>query len=232
MSETRPAVAIVDYGLGNLYSVRNACVKVGLRAVIVSTASEIEAAHGIVLPGIGAFADAIATLRLRDLAEPIKEAAAAGRPVMGVCLGLQLLMSESHEFGVHRGLGLIEGTVEHLGRPAKDDRTLKVPHVGWNQIRPARGWTGTGLHDLSDGASMYFVHSYVVRPADTSVVLSHTAYGDTQFCSSVQVGSVFACQFHPERSAQGGLRIYRNFRTAVERHCGHQFARTSVKEQS
>lgn len=211
-----PRVVIVDYGVGNLYSVKNACEQAGIAATISSSPGEIAGAEGIILPGIGAFGDAMATLRRMDLVAPLKDAVAAGTPLMGICLGLQLLMTEGYEHGTHRGLGLIDGTVVHLGRPSQGGEPLKVPHVSWTHIEQCgRSWRGTGLDGIPDGSYMYFVHSYRVQPADSSVVLSQSRYGDVVFCSSVQTGVVFACQFHPERSTRLGLQIYENFGRTV-----------------
>jgi glutamine amidotransferase len=211
-------VVIVDYGVGNLYSVKNACERAGITATISSSPHEIAAAAGIVLPGIGAFGDAMATLRRMDLVAPLKDAVGAGTPLMGICLGLQLLMTEGYEHGTHRGLGLIDGTVVHLGRPAKGGEVLKVPHVSWTHVEQCgRSWNGTGLDGIPDGSYMYFVHSYRVQPAEASVVLSQSRYGDVTFCSSVQAGAVFACQFHPERSTQLGLQIYENFGRTIRK---------------
>lgn len=214
MPEQRsPHVAIVDYGLGNLYSINNACLAVGISPIIASSTADLAAADGLVLPGIGAFGDAMAALRQRDLASPIVDHVRAGKPVMGICLGLQLLMSESHEFGVHKGLDLVPGTVENLGAPTDGGRKLKVPHVGWTAVRETgRSWSGTALDGIEEGTHFYFVHSFFVRPADPVAVLSVSRYGDFEFCSSVQLGSVFACQWHPERSAIAGLHVYRNFK--------------------
>jgi len=222
MSEGRASkVVIVDYGVGNLYSVKNACRQVGLPVDISGAPAVVASADAAVLPGIGAFGDAMATLRRLDLVGPLRDLVAAGRPVFGVCLGLQLLMSESYEFGLHRGLGLIEGTVTHLGRPRAGGDVLKVPHVGWTRIDAAdRAWTGTMLDGVVDGSYMYFVHSYRVEPADPSLVLSYSTYGDVRFCSSIQSGNLFACQFHPERSTHLGLRLYANFKHAIERSRG------------
>jgi len=200
-------VAVVDYGLGNLYSVCRACEHAGMEATITGSADDLAAADAIVLPGVGAFADAMAALNERGLSEALRHLAADGKPLFGICLGLQLLMTESHEFGIHPGLGLIDGVVERL--PANGGR--KVPQVGWSAINPPAGvdWTGTVLDGAAD-AYVYFVHSYYVRSADPSVAFSESRFGPLVFCSSVRRGNVFGCQFHPERSASQGLAIYRN----------------------
>jgi imidazole glycerol-phosphate synthase subunit HisH len=222
-------VAIVDYGLGNLFSVEQACQAVGLSASITPDRRAIEQADAVILPGVGAFGDAMATLRRLDLVGVLRDVAGSGRPFIGICLGVQLLMDESCEFGRHEGLALIPGEVVPLGHPREGDRRLKVPQVGWNRIHPARGsagdWAATPLAGLADGEFMYFVHSYIVVPDDASVVVSTTRYGDVDFCSSLQSGNVFACQFHPERSGRRGLQVYANLHKMV--HMNEARARNS-----
>ncbi len=221
---TRASVAIVDYGLGNLFSVRQACDHTGMRGFLTSAAREIMSADVVILPGIGAFGDAMASLGRLDLVEPLREVAASGKPLFGICLGLQLLMEESHEFGLHRGLGIVQGDVVTFDGPAESGRPLKVPQVGWNRIfrtategaSPADVWENSPLQGLADGEFMYFVHSFYVRPQDSSLVLSFSRYGDVEFCSSLKAGNIFACQFHPERSGPEGLRIYRNVASTVK----------------
>lgn len=209
--------AIVDYGLGNLFSVRQACEHAGMTANITPDADEIASADLVLLPGVGAYKDAMDTLRDLGLVDVLRDYAESGKPLVGICLGMQLLMSRSHEFGTHEGLDLIKGEVVRFEPPADDlqnPRRLKVPQVGWNTIKPARedtSWPGTYLEGLEPDTYMYFVHSYYVVPQDDAVVLSKTTYGDTEFCSSLQRGNVFACQFHPERSGREGLRMYANF---------------------
>lgn len=212
-------VAIVDYGLGNLFSVAQACRHAGLEARITGDAEAMRAADAILLPGVGAFGDAMAALGERGLDRTLVDLARAGKPLIGICLGLQLLMSESREFGDHPGLGLIEGTVERL--PDATDaagRRIKVPQVGWAPVRPAPGaeWAGTPLAGVPQAAYMYFVHSYRVVPRDPAVVLAETPFGGDAFCSAVAAGAVFGCQFHPERSASLGLGIYRNIARRIE----------------
>ena len=212
----RVQVAIVDYGMGNLYSVKHACEHVGLSAVITSSADEILAADAVVLPGVGAYRDAIETLRRLDLVPVIRDVAASPKLLVGICLGMQLMMSESEEYGRHEGLGIVPGRVLKLAETDAGVR-VKVPQIGWNAIcRPKDGldtrdpWQDGLLDGVVDGEPMYFVHSYYVKPDHDDVVLSTSAYGSESFCSSLSLGNVVACQFHPERSGPAGLRIYRN----------------------
>lgn len=211
-----PQVAIVDYQLGNLYSVQHACRHVGLEARITSQRESILAADAVILPGVGAFGDAMACLRRLDLVGPLREAAAGGKPLLGVCLGLQLLMSESEEFGRHRGLDILAGRVRRFDQPRGPRGVLKVPHVGWERVcRPAGAdtlWQGTVLEGQRDGECMYFVHSYYVEPDDPAAALCESHYGDVRFCSAVRRDNVVAFQFHPEKSGPQGLRIYDAFR--------------------
>ncbi|HSB03323.1 MAG TPA: imidazole glycerol phosphate synthase subunit HisH [Anaerolineales bacterium] len=208
-----PKVAIVDFGLGNLYSVHQACRKVGLDAEITSSRQAILNADAVILPGVGAYRDAMQNLRKLDLVGVLRDIAASNKPLLGVCLGMQLLMSESFEFGHHEGLDIIKGSVVHFGKPNEEERTLKVPQIGWNRIHKSEQsveWRTSLLAGVPDQAYMYFVHSYIVQPEDQNMVLSTTRYGDVEFCSSLQKGTVFACQFHPERSSQWGIAIYQN----------------------
>ena len=154
----------------------------------------------------------MASLRRLDLVKPLRDLAAAGKPLVGICLGMQLLMEESFEFGRHQGLGIIDGDVVRLQHAEGGSPRLKVPQVGWNRIHAARetSWEGSLLESVPEGEFMYFVHSFYVRPADERVVLSTTRYGAVQFCSSLRRGAVFACQYHPERSGPQGIRLYQN----------------------
>lgn len=206
-------VAIVDYRLGNLYSVKLACEHVGLTAEITQDKQTILAAEAVILPGVGAFGSAMATLQELDLLSVLRDVADSGKPLFGICLGQQLLMESSEEFGAHEGLGIIKGTVVRLEQPSEKGRMLKVPQVGWNGIVPPPGgsFADSPLSTTEPGEQFYFVHSYVVRPEQPEVICALTTYGGIEFCSSIHYGNVFACQFHPERSGEKGLRVYRNF---------------------
>jgi glutamine amidotransferase len=229
MSDRVIRAAIVDHGLGNLFSVKQACEYAGMSALITPSYKDLMAADVVILPGVGAFGDAMSALNRLDLIAPLREIGASKKWLVGICLGQQLLMTESCEFGVHEGLDIIEGTVVPFENLAETDgvdgipRKLKVPQVGWNRIRAPKSpgstaevWAGTPLSGLSDGAYMYFVHSYYVVPTQEEVIRSTTQYGQVEFCSSLQYNSTFACQFHPERSGVQGLEIYKNIAEMVK----------------
>ncbi|KGM44400.1 hypothetical protein JY97_00940 [Alkalispirochaeta odontotermitis] len=206
-------VAILDHGLGNLFSVRQACSVVGLDAVITSDKAQIQNADAVILPGVGAFGQAMHTLHRLDLVNVLRDLADSGQPLIGICLGLQLLMSESYEFGCHKGLDIIQGSVRRFDGPKTGERMLKVPHTGWNRIHlsgSVDSWSGTLLEGIAPEAYMYFVHSYIVEPEDQDVILGRSRYGDIDFCSAVQQKNVCAFQFHPERSGPGGIHMYQN----------------------
>lgn len=209
-------VAIVDFGLGNLYSVNQACLRTGLDPVITDDPAVVASVDGVILPGVGAFADAMRTLGERKLVDVIVDGALTGRPLLGICLGLQLLFTTGHEFGTHRGLGIIDGDVVRLQSESHGNRRLKIPQIGWSRIHPPDAsapdsWDGTPLSGLTPGTHMYFVHSYYVRPVDSGVVLAETTHGSISYCAAIHQGNVFGLQFHPERSGRDGLRVYRNF---------------------
>jgi glutamine amidotransferase len=197
-------IAIVDYQMGNLRSVQKALEKVGHPATITGDPQQVAAAEKIILPGVGAFRDAIAELRRRELIEPIKEAIEAGKPFLGICLGLQLLFDVSYEDGQYEGLGILPGEVKRFELPHE----FKVPHMGWNQVRLRRRpplFTG-----VDDNRHFYFVHSYYVVPRDESVISGETDY-HRPFCSMVWRDNLVATQFHPEKSQADGLKLLKNF---------------------
>ncbi len=211
-------IAIIDYDMGNLRSVQKAFERVGHAAVVTRERRVIEEASHLVLPGVGAFADCMANLERYGLIDPLRRAIQQGKPFLGICLGLQLLFSESEEFGLHKGLDLVGGTVKRFpfaghaagaeGGDAAGSLPLKVPHMGWNEITVLR--QAPVLKGVETGAHVYFVHSYYVDPKDRSVACTTTDYG-IPFVSSIWRDNLFACQFHPEKSQEVGLRIVRNF---------------------
>jgi imidazole glycerol-phosphate synthase subunit HisH len=206
-------IAIVDYGMGNLQSVQKALERVGASAVVTRDPAVLEAARGLVLPGVGAFGDAMANLRSQRLLAPVLRYAESGKPLLGICLGMQLLFDESEEMGRHQGLGLLPGQVVRFPRG-----DLRVPHVGWNEFRQVRGDL---LASIRDGAHAYFVHSYFVAPEEPLDVLATTEYG-IEFAAVVGRGSVYGAQFHPEKSQEVGLQLLKNFVRLVgeEQHGG------------
>lgn len=216
-----PNVAILDYGLGNLFSVKHACRHAGINATITSAAQEIAEADAVIMPGMGAFGDAMESLRRLDLISPLKDVVESGKPLIGICLGMQLVMKESYEFGTHEGLGFISGSVVAFDAPVENSTRLKVPQIQWNNIRKVSEngndpWAGSLLEGLRDGEHMYFVHSFYVKPENPSIVLSTSRYGQIEFCSSLSYKNIFACQFHPERSGPEGLKVYRNLATSLK----------------
>jgi len=197
-------IAIIDYEMGNLRSVQKAFERVGHTATITSDPAELAGAEKLVLPGVGAFRDAIAALRERKLVEPVRAAVAAGKPFLGICLGLQLLFDKSYEDGQYEGLGIVPGEVVRFQVPA----AYKVPHMGWNQLHFRR--RPPIFASVEEGAHFYFVHSYYVVPRDESVIATETDYSQS-FCSSIWQDNLFAVQFHPEKSQDAGLRVLKNF---------------------
>jgi glutamine amidotransferase len=196
-------IAIIDYGAGNLRSVRNALTFLGAQVATVATPSQLASADKIVLPGVGAFGAGMNALRQAGFEEPLKQAVAAGVPLIGICLGMQYLFESSDEMGLHRGLGLLPGRVTRF--PADGP---KVPHIGWNQLHIQQ--QNPLLAGVESGSYAYFVHSYYVEAGDPSDVLATTDYG-IEYASAVAHGTIFGIQPHPEKSQSVGLRILKNF---------------------
>jgi len=197
-------IKIVDYGMGNLRSVQKAFERIGAEAQVVSQPADVAGADKLVLPGVGAFRDAIGELKRTGLDRPVREHIAADKPLLGICLGLQLLFDVSYEDGQWEGLGVLPGKVVRF----TDQADLKIPHMGWNSLefaQPARIFEG-----VPEGSSVYFVHSYFVVPEDESVIAARTEHG-TRFVSAVARKNLFATQFHPEKSQSVGLRLLKNF---------------------
>lgn len=197
-------IAIIDYEMGNLRSVQKAFEKVGAPATVTGDPNVVAQAEKVVLPGVGAFRDAIAALKERGLAEPIREAIAKEKPFLGICLGLQLLFDRSFEDGEYAGLGIFAGDVKRFELPHE----YKVPHMGWNEGRFTQ--PSPLSQGIPDGSHFYFVHSYYACPTDRSCTLIETDYGGP-FCAAVQRGRLFATQFHPEKSQAVGLKLLENF---------------------
>jgi len=202
-------ITIIDYQMGNLRSVQKACENVGIAAKISSDPHEIAASEKLILPGVGGFGAAIAELRRRDLVEPIRDFVASGRPLLGICLGLQLLFETGYEGGTHRGIGLLEGDVVRFDwRTLGIDATLKIPHMGWNQVRKTA--EAPILSEIDDQAYFYFVHSYYVRPADPSIVALTCQYG-IDFCAMIRKDNLYATQSPPEKSQAEGMKLLAGF---------------------
>jgi glutamine amidotransferase len=202
-------IAIIDYGMGNLRSVQKGFEKIGAEAVVTADPQTVLQADKVVLPGVGAFRDCMRNLEQAGFVEPILRVIAEGRPFLGICVGMQLLFTDSVEFGLYRGLNVIPG---HVLRFPDDMRVageaLKVPQMGWNQLsfkhRPP------AYEGIADGSNVYFVHSYYVKPDKDDVIATTTDYG-IEFCSSIWKDNIVATQFHPEKSQDVGLRILKNF---------------------
>jgi imidazole glycerol-phosphate synthase subunit HisH len=194
---------IVDFGMGNLRSVEKAVESVGGRPLISGDPEVIRAAERLILPGVGAFGDAMENLRRHELDRAIRDTVSAGTPLLGLCLGLQLLFTESDEFGLHEGLNLIPGKVRRFQEPG-----LRVPHVGWNQIEGSQ--PNALLTGVPEGSYFYFVHSYYVEPDEPEDNLRWTSYG-RRFCSIACRDKVWGAQFHPEKSQDSGKKLLRNF---------------------
>ena len=205
-------IAIIDSGIANLRSVEKALGSVGAEAAIVDVPRRLREASGIILPGVGAFADGIAKLRTGGFVEPLRREIERGKPVLGICLGLHFLFSESEEFGLHRGMDLLPGRVirfrDDMADPRGGGSRLKVPHMGWNRVRIER--PAPILAGLPEEPFFYFVHSYYVEPMDAAVTAGTTEYG-IRFTAVIWRENLFATQFHPEKSQAVGLQLLKNF---------------------
>lgn len=205
-------VTVINYGLSNLLSVEHAFRHLGAEVEITDDAATVLAAEILVLPGVGAFEDGMNGLAKLGLIEPIRQKAAAGTPLLGICLGMQMLFDESDEFGVHQGLGLIPGRVERIPDTDTDGTHQKVPHISWNGLFPVSGedFSGTALASIAPGEECYFIHSYEAKPS-LDCRLADTVYGGRRICAAAGKGSVLGYQFHPEKSGPVGLRLLEQF---------------------
>ena len=209
-------VVVMDYGVGNLLSVTRALEHCGASAKISSDPVEIRRAERLVLPGVGAFESCMASLRESRLQEPLLEFIGSGRPLLGICVGMQMLLDLSEEFGVHPGLGIVRGKVSLIASTDTEGRKLKIPHIGWSPLIPppqatAAKWRGTVLQDVQPGAAAYFVHSFAAVPSDPADCLAVTLYGGQPITAALAHENVVGTQFHPEKSGSVGLGMLRQF---------------------
>jgi glutamine amidotransferase len=213
-------VALIDYGMGNLFSVRQALEACGADVEFVDSPRQISNADVLVLPGVGAFKDGMRGLEERDLIGAIQDHAGTGRPMLGICLGMQMLLDESEEFGISKGLGLISGRVVAIPPTDINGQAHRIPHIGWNElIHPHNSpdeWEDSILRGIPPGESMYFVHSFNALPANPKNRLADCYYGGVRISAAIRAGMVYGCQFHPEKSGPRGLQIIRNFLSTCE----------------
>jgi len=212
-------VAIIDFELSNLFSVQHACNYVGLNAIITSQKEEILKKDALILPGVGSFGDAMENLIRLDLVDTIKSFIATGKQFLGICLGFQLLFTESEEFGTFQGLNLIDGIVRKFPNINSNGELIRVPQIGWNYIVDSSNgdkWEKSLLKNIKNNAYMYFVHSFYAMPANEKMILTKTNYKGIEYCSSVCFDNVFASQFHPEKSGVEGIKIYQEFANKIK----------------
>jgi imidazole glycerol-phosphate synthase subunit HisH len=205
-------LTVVDYGVGNLHSVMKAVKEAGADAHLTSDPDDIPGAERLLVPGVGAFEANVSGLVDRGLWGPVRDFATSGKPFMGICVGMQLLMEESEEFGQHHGFGILPGTV----RSIRPEPGIKVPQIGWNRIfpRPGGDWNGSALDNLEPGTMVYFVHSFAAVPDREEDRLADVWYGTQRLSAAVRRDNVWGCQFHPEKSGEVGIRILRRFLAA------------------
>jgi len=210
------SVAVIDYGIGNVFSVCNALKQAGCEPNLTRSASDILAADKVILPGVGAFGRAVDALRDLGLDETLRRYAETGRPFLGICIGMQLLMDGSSEFGESTGLGFIPGRVDRIPGTAKDGAPLRVPHISWGEVGPAKfvseeDWNKTPLANGGENDTFYFVHSFHCTPSDPTHRLASVDYGGNSITAAVKRDNLMGVQFHPERSGPGGLRFLERF---------------------
>ncbi len=207
-------VVVIDYGLGNLHSVQRGLEQCGASVTITSDPARILAAPRVVLPGVGAFGNAVQELERLGLVEVLRSVAASGKPLLGICLGMQLLLDESEEFGMHRGLSIIPGRVVSLPGTTVEGVPQKIPHIGWSALLPAHvvaDWQDSALVGTQPGDAVYFVHSFMAQPQDAADRLADCIFGGHRVAAAIRRGQVIGCQFHPEKSGKVGLAILRTF---------------------
>ncbi len=209
----KPNVGIIDYGVGNLMSVRSASIKCGADVFCSSDPDRISKADAIILPGVGAFPAGSNALKKIDMFDALKSVSKKGTPILGICLGMQLLFDYGEEFGISEGLGLIKGSVVPLPHQTSTGVHLKIPHIGWTRLVKVNEtkWVKSPLVSLNHSDSVYFVHSFVAKPNDPSLTVAGFSFGGSIFPAFVQQNNIIGCQFHPEKSGEAGIRIIKNF---------------------
>ena len=210
----KKTIAIIDYDLGNLFSVKQACDQFGYNTIVTDKIERISSADALILPGVGSFGTAMRNLNKKKLIEPLIRFANSGKPFIGICLGMQLLFSESNEFGLTKGLGLIPGKVIQIPNSSKKGNKIKVPHMGWNSLILSEGisnWKGSILQANHPQEEVYFTHSYMGVPSDKNNRLADCIYGDHRISAVVKNKNIIGCQFHPEKSGKSGLEILKQF---------------------
>lgn len=213
---TSKKCVVIDYGIGNVFSVMHALQNLGIEPILSSDHNLIREADRVILPGVGSFGRAAERLRDLRLDESLKHFMSTERPFLGICIGMQLLMSQGHEFGTHEGLNIIPGTVKKVSLKDVDNNPVKVPLIGWFPIAPnidrtSAAFQATPLAPVSSDAAVYFVHSYAATPEDSDAVLAHVMHAGQPIVAAVQRNNVFGLQFHPERSGEVGLAILKQF---------------------
>ena len=209
-----PEVVVIDYGMGNLLSVCRALEHCGAMVTLTANVDAILSAPRVVLPGVGAFPVGMAELRRQGLDAVVREVAAQGTPLLGICLGMQMLLDESEEFITTSGLGLISGRVVPLPAVTADGRPKKIPHIGWSALvlpHSYESWNGTLLQEVKQGESVYFVHSFMASPTDPGHRIADFHYGDLSVSAAIRRDNIYGCQFHPEKSGEVGLKILKRF---------------------
>jgi glutamine amidotransferase len=210
-------ITLLDYGMCNMLNVARAFQHVGADLHITEDPAEVQKADRLVVPGVGAFQDSMAELTSRGFGDAIRRFVDTGRPMLGICVGMQVLFEGSDEFGEHAGLGILPGRVVAVPNRSVDGEPMRVPHIGWNHLvapETGRDWAGSLLEPLKgQGPAVYFVHSFAAQPVDASLRLADCVYGGHRLCAVVQQGAVMATQFHPERSGETGLKVLRHFQS-------------------
>lgn len=208
---TQKRIQIIDYGLGNLFSIEQALQSVGAKTVVSHSMDDLTAADGIVLPGVGAFGNAMQKLREMNIVEPLRAAVKAGKSLMGICLGMQLLFDESEEFGNHEGLGILPGKIQRIPDQTEADQKLRVPNVGWNTVSRSDSAANDVMDGIPSESFFYFVHSYFCAPSNDDDWLLETQYGKVRYCCAARRDKILGVQFHPEKSGPMGLKLYHNW---------------------